>query len=98
MQHYSQIQELIVRVRARWRALSALRAIVRGALIAAVVVGAFAFAARWTHGAPALLVALAGVAFMLAVGTLAMSAWPLRRVPRDGAVARFIEERAPALD
>ena len=51
MQHYSQIQELIVRVRARWRVLSALHAVVRGALIAAVVVGAFAFAARWTHGA-----------------------------------------------
>ena len=50
MQHYSQIQELIVRVRARWRALSALHAVVRGALIAAVVVGAFAFAARWTQG------------------------------------------------
>ena len=52
MQHYSQIQELIDRVRTRWRAITALRAVVRGALVAAIVVAAFAIAARWTHGAP----------------------------------------------
>src|SRR5262249_29395669 len=92
------IWALIRRVRARWRALTALNALVRGAMLAAVVVGAFAVASRWTSGAPALLVSLAAVALLLAIGSLAVSAWPLRRVPRDGAVARFIEERAPALD
>src|SRR5262249_29909455 len=80
------------------RALTALNAVVRGALPAAAVVVAFAVAARWTGGAPALLIALAGVALLLALGSLALSIWPLRRAPHDRAVARFIEERAPGLD
>src|SRR5882762_7312696 len=98
MHHYSEIRELIDRVRTRWRALCAFRAVVRGALMAAAIVGIAVVAARWTAGAPAVLVTLAAIALTLAVGAVAMSAWPLRRVPRDGAVARYIEERAPSLD
>ena len=35
---------------------------------------------------------------VLAVGALVWAFWPLRRVPSDAQVARFIEERAPSLD
>src|SRR5437773_656248 len=98
MHHYSEIRELIDRVRARWRALCALQAVVRGALIAAAIVGVAVVASRWTAGAPVLLMMLAAIALALALGAVAIVVWPLRRVPQDGAVARYIEERAPSLD
>jgi hypothetical protein len=98
MHHYSEIRNLIDRVRARWRALCALQAVVRGALTAALIVGVAAVATRWTVGAPVVLMTLAAITLGLAVATVATSAWPLRRVPKDGAVARYIEERAPSLD
>src|SRR5471032_890849 len=97
MQDYTQIRELIGRVRARWRALMALQALVRGALIAALVVGAALVAARWTEGAPGALMALAAAAAVLAAGALIWCLAPLRRVPADGKVARYIEERTPSL-
>src|SRR5262249_51211908 len=98
MDHYSSIRDLIVRVRARWRALCALHAVVRGALIAAAVVGVAVLASRWTIGAPLLLIVLAGTAFAVSIAALAIALWPLRRAPQDAKVARFIEERAPSLD
>ena len=98
MEHYSQIRELIEAVRRRWRALCALRAVVRAALAGAVVIGAAVVASRWTVGAPALLMTLAAAALLAALAALATCFWPLRRAPRDAVVARFIEERAPSLD
>src|SRR5262249_49187464 len=98
MQHYTEIRELIDRVRARWRALSVLHAVMRGALFAAAVVGGAVIASRWTAGAPLLLVMLAAGASTIAVAALAICLWPLRRAPQDAKVARFIEERAPSLD
>src|SRR5436309_15267396 len=98
MAHYQQIHELIDRVRTRWRALSALHAVMRGALIAAAIVGAAVIASRWTVGAPLVLVLLAVLAFAAAAVALALPLWPLRRAPLDTNVARFIEERAPSLD
>src|SRR5262245_5627771 len=98
MEHYSQIRELIDRVRRRWRALSALHASVRASLAAAAIVLVALVLARWTAGAPVLLIALAAAALVLAAAAVALCLWPLRRVPQDTAVARFIEERDPALD
>src|SRR6185295_670898 len=98
MQHYEAIRELIDRVRVRWRALVALRALVRGALIAAVVIGLAVVAARWTAGAPAVLMLIAAAAVLMAVAALTWCLAPLRRVPADGKVARYIEERTPSLD
>ena len=95
--HDQTIRELIDRVRARWRALIALRALVRGALIAALVVGAALVAARWTDGAPVALMVLAASAAVLAAGALTWCLAPLGRVPADSRVARYIEERAPSL-
>ena len=97
MQDYGEIRQLIDRVRARWRALVALQALVRGALMVALVVGAALVAARWTDGAPVALMALAATAAVLAAGALAWCLAPLRRAPADNQVARFVEERAPSL-
>ncbi len=94
MQEYDAIRQLIDRVRARWRALVALRALVRGALLAAAVVGAALIASRWTDGAPVALMALAAAAAVVAAGAIAWCLAPLRRVPADSQVARYIEERA----
>src|SRR4030081_2806571 len=99
MQPYGEIRQLIDRVRARWRALVALQALVRGAIVAALVVGAALIATRWTDGAPGPvgLMVLAAVAALFAAGVLVWCLAPLRRVPGDGQVARFIEERSSSL-
>src|SRR5882762_976530 len=98
MQYYEPIRELIDRVRGRWRALCALQALLRGVLIAAFIIAVAVVAARWTIGAPVVLMVMAAAALVLAVGALTWCMAPLRRVPRDSKVARYIEERAPALD
>src|SRR5262249_12850551 len=97
MENYADIRQLLTRVRARWRTLVALQAFVGGALIAAAIVGAALIASRWTSGAPVALMALTAAAATLAAGTLAWCLAPLRHVPEDKQIARFVEERAPAL-
>ena len=98
MQHYAAIHDLLRRVRRRWRALCAMHAVVRAALYASAVIFVTVLAARWTVGAPVVLMLLAGVALVLSAGAIGWCLLPLRRVPADGKVARYIEERAPALD
>src|SRR5437868_14184575 len=98
MEHYSEIRELIDRVRARWRALCALHALMRGTLIAAAVLALAVLGSRWTAGAPLLLIVLAAAGSLAAVAAVTVCLWPLRRAPHDAKVARFIEERAPSLD
>jgi hypothetical protein len=97
MQEQADIRHLIDRVRRRWRTLVALHAWVRGALIAALAVGAALVATRWTTAAPVALMTVAAAAALLAGGALVWSLLPLRRVPADSQVARYIAERAPAL-
>src|SRR5579864_2361457 len=98
MQHHEQIRQLIGRVRARWRALQACRATVRAALAAAGVIGLALIVSRGAGGSPRGLVALAAAAIGLTVVGLAWGLLPLGDVPDDRQVARFIEEREPALD
>src|SRR4051812_28295109 len=98
MEHYSQIRELIDRVRRRWRTLTALRAALRASIAAAAVVTVALAATRWTTGAPIALIVVALLAAALVVTAFVICLWPLRRGPHDTAVARFIEEREPALD
>ncbi len=98
MQHYDDIRGLIERVRARWRALSALHAAVRAALAAAAALGLGLIVARWAENAPRTFALIALVAVILALAALVWALLPLRRVPSDLQVARFIEERAPSLD
>jgi len=45
-----------------------------------------------------LMVAVVTGALLLAIGLAGWSLWPLRRLPTDRQVARFIEERCPDLE
>jgi hypothetical protein len=96
------IRELLDRVRARWQALRAFQAAVRAALTASAVLIVALLVVRGVEqwaGRPALVLAiLAAVTLLLAVGAVAWAFAPLRHRPSDARVARFIEERAPALD
>ena len=96
------IRELLDRVRARWRALRAFQATVRAGLAAsAVLIVALLVVrgvAQWAGRPPLVLAILAAAALLLAVGAVAWAFAPLRHRPSDARVARFIEERAPALD
>src|SRR5438094_6599909 len=96
--HYQTIRELIRRVRARWRALTLFRAAIRGALAAAAVLLVALVAAQWAARAPVALAATGLAACALGIGAIVWAAAPLRRAPSDLRVARFIEEREPALD
>src|SRR4051794_41875120 len=93
-----EISSLLDHVRARWRALVALRAFVRGGLIAAALVGIALVATNWTAGAPGALIALASFAVAAAAGALAWFLVPLRRAPAAKQNAPFVEERAPPPD
>src|SRR3970040_1480905 len=93
----AQIRELLDRVRARWRRVSLFRAIVRAALAAAAVLAVALFFALWTSRAPAMLAALGVLAVLLSVAAVVWGLWPIGRAPSDAQVARFIEEREPAL-
>src|SRR5436190_5574766 len=98
MGHEHTIRQLIDAVRRRWRTLHAFRAIVRAALGAALVLAVAGMLAPATRGAPRALAAVGIFALAGATAALLRGLWPLRRVPGDRQVARFIEERAPSLD
>ena len=96
------IRELLDRVRARWHALRAFQAAVRASLAAsAVLIVALLVVrglAQWAGRPPLVPAILAAATLLLAVGAVAWAFAPLRHRPSDARVARFIEERAPALD
>src|SRR5262245_57943656 len=98
MEQHETVRQLIDCVRARWRRLQACRAIVRAALAAVVVLAAALTAIVWAGGAPALLTGIVLVALGLTIGVVAWGLLPMRVRPTDRQVARFIEERAPALE
>ena len=93
MAHYQDIRALLDRVRARWLTLSLFQATVRAALAAAAVIAAGLVVARWTDGAPRAFAVTALVSFVLALAALAWGLLPLRRVPSDKQVARFIDRQ-----
>ena len=91
----------IARAFARYRALSMFDAVVRAALAISGVVGVAL--AAWSVASldgrsPLTLACVGGVAFALAAGAAAWGLLPLRDVPSDLQMARFIEERVPDLD
>src|SRR5262245_51258864 len=98
MQHYETIRELIDRVRRRWRTQQAFEAIARAALAAIIVVGVALTGALFTAGKPGALATIGIVAVLLTLAAVIWGLLPLRRVPSDRQVARFIEERSPELD
>jgi uncharacterized membrane protein len=95
---YQPIADLLARVRSRWRRLEGLRALVRAALAAAAVLAVSLLFGRAIDRAP---IALAIVGSVGLLALIAVGVWvlrPLRHVPSDRRVARFIEERLPELD
>lgn len=98
MQHYESIRHLLHRVRNRWRALCLFQALVRAALGASAAIGLALIASHWTGRAPLALAFVAAAGLVLVVAAVAWACLPLRHVPDEAQVARFIEERVPALD
>src|SRR5882672_5260389 len=98
MDSYTVIRDLIDRVRRRWRTLRTFEAIVRASVAAIVVVGIALTAALSTAGRPGALATIGIVAVLLTAAAFVWGLLPLRRVPDDRHVARFIEEHTPALD
>lgn len=98
MSEFGPIQELINRVRARWRRLVLLDAAMRGALAVALIVGLALAITIWTSRAPVALAVLGAFALVAAIAAVVWAAWPARHTPSDRIVARFIEEQTPSLD
>jgi hypothetical protein len=96
-EHYTELSAILKRVRARWRAMSAMRAWTRAAAIAAAVLLVALVAHRLLTPEGPALVALWGLA---AVAALACIMWllPLRHSPADQQVARLVEECCPELE
>ena len=97
-EHFGPIQELIDRVRSRWRRLVLLDAAMRGAVAVALIVGVTLALSLWTSRSPVALAVLGASALAAVIGALLWAAWPARSIPSDRMVARFIEERTPSLD
>ena len=93
---HDQLRSLLSSVRRRWRAEVSLRAVGRGAALAAgpLLAGA-GLAAMFAPGDRALM-ALAMTIGLLALAAVAASAWRVGGRPDDPRVARFVEERAAA--
>ena len=98
MHRFEEIRALLARVRRRWRAQRAFQAAVRVALAASLVVAVAMVVARFTTGAPIVLVATALTALGLVVAGAVWGTAPLRGMPDDRQVARFIEEHDSSLD
>ena len=98
MDAYREIDDLIKRVRARWRGLVALRAGAVAAVGIAVVFAIALLVARWTGHSPVGLATTGVATFLAALAVLLLVVWPIRRAPTDAQVARFIEEQEPSLD
>ncbi len=98
MQHYDAIRHILQRVRSRWRTLCLLQASTRGALAASAVLGAALVASHWMDRAPVALALVGAAALLFVAAAVIWVGLPLRHVPDDRRIARFIEERAPTLD
>src|SRR3954467_8705746 len=97
-EQFGPIQELLDRVRARWRRLVLLQVTTRASLAVAVVIGLALLLAPWMSRAPMALAVVGICALVAGVATLVWAAWPARQIPSNRDVARFIEERDASLD
>ena len=98
MSGFDPVRELIGRVRARWRRLALLQATVRAALAIAAIVAMTLLLAAWTTRTPVLLAAIVAAAVLALAAAIIWAFRPLRDVPTDARVARFVEEREESLD
>src|SRR3954463_2352286 len=77
---------------AAWRAAS------RAFVLVATLLAAAALAERIVQPGDTALLVLGAATIAVALATVVWTAWPLRRRPTDRQIARFVEERVPALD
>src|SRR3982751_2736681 len=77
---------------AAWRAAS------RAFVLIATLLAAAALAERIVQPGDTALLVLGAATIAVALATVVWAAWPLRRRPTDRQIARFVEERVPALD
>ncbi|MFN7914932.1 MAG: DUF4175 family protein [Vicinamibacterales bacterium] len=97
-EQFGPIQDLLNRVRARWRRLVLLEVTTRAALAGTAVIGLALVVSRWLGHAPVALAVLALTAFCAGLAAFVWAVWPTRHIPSDRSVARYIEERSPSLD
>ena len=88
---------LLKQVRRRWQAARVLRVAAAGAAACTAILLLVLATDRWLRPADTLMVALLGAALLLGAAAAARAVWRLRRMPEFGQVARYIEERCPAL-
>jgi uncharacterized protein DUF4175 len=97
MQHYDAIRLVLRRVRSRWRTRCVCQASVRAALAASAVLGVALIVARWIDRAPIALAFVGAAAVLLVAAAVVWGCSPLRGIPTEQRVARFIEEHDPSL-
>ena len=96
--HLEDLRALLTRVRRRWMTTTSMRAGARAALGAcAIMLVAIAVDYLLEPAAPPMLL-LVGGALLAVVTFAAWVLWPLRHVPTDRQVARFVEEHCPELE
>src|SRR5438132_1275496 len=94
-EQYTELSALLRKIRARWRAMTALRAWSWAAAAAAAVLLLALVAHGIAQPEGRVLVALWAVAALAALVALAWIVGPLRRAPAGGQVARFVEACRP---
>ena len=97
-EQYNELSAILRRVRARWRAMTALRAWTRAAVAAAIILLLALMTHRLLAPEGAALVMLWGAAAVVAAAAMLWIVAPLRRSPGDRQVARFVEECCPELE
>src|SRR5262245_59355015 len=101
MSEHEAIRELIDRVRTRWRTRRVLHALVRACLAVAAALISWFVAAQVVGASQLAALAAITLAVLALVAVGAGVVWamlPLRRVPSDRQLARYIEERSPSLE
>src|SRR5262245_7953813 len=96
--HHSEIHRLLRSIRSRWRWLVLCRGAIRAALGAAVIIATGLLLAGLAGRMPTILAIVAVATVVLGLVVIAWGFLPARRVPTDARLARYIEERSPALE
>ena len=92
------LQALLTRVRRRWMTTASMRAWARAALGSCTIILAAIAADAFLKPADLPMLLLVGGALLAVVTFAAWALWPLRQVPTDRQVARFVEEHCPELE
>ena len=92
------LRALLTRVRRRWITTASMRAGARAALGACVIILAAIATDALLKPADLAMLLLVGGALLAVVTFAAWALWPLRQVPTDRQVARFVEEHCPELE